>query len=323
MKIIIPSVFFLIISTVFISCEHEKPDASMYETVCFDTEVLPVFQNKCAVCHNQSSPEGGYVFSDYTSIMKAIVPGNPEKSKAYEYITAIIHDFMPPDEPLTIYERTKIRLWIEQGANETKCYVPDTTNNQVIDSTVCFSRDILPIFISSCALSGCHDAVTHQGDYILDSYNNVMNGVELVVPFNPLNSKIYEVLIATGEDRMPPDPNAPLTSEQIAMIYDWINEGALDEDCPILCDTSQYTYSAVIEPLIFNNCKGCHSGATPNAGVYLTNYDQIKAVADDGRLVDVINQANGKPLMPPSGTLSGCQIQQIENWVNAGAPNNK
>jgi uncharacterized membrane protein len=319
---------FLAFSVIILdACRNKTPDAMAMDKICFDTQVLPIFQNKCAVCHNTSDPVAGLVFSDYTSIMKSITPGDPNKSVAYNAIVSIFDGYMPPDQPLTIEERTLIRLWIEQGANQTICYndsVPIDTIPEVIDTTTCFSRDILPILLSSCALSDCHDNITHQEDINFSSYNSFINNGEVVDPFNPLNSKMYEVLLQSGEDQMPPLPASRLSNEQIQLIYDWINEGALNEaDCPVNCDTSIFTYSGAISGIISNNCKGCHSGALPSGGVSLTTYDQVRAVALDGRLVNVVNGANGKPLMPPTGSLNQCRITQIEKWVSDGAQNNK
>src|SRR5687767_10619889 len=41
--------------------------------------------------------------------------------------------------------------------------------------TIYFFKDVLPILVSNCAKSGCHDAVTHEEDLILTSYDQVMN----------------------------------------------------------------------------------------------------------------------------------------------------
>lgn len=320
-NILIYSIIIIIGVLILYSCEHQAPDAQLMDEICFETEILPIFQTSCGSCHNSQSPEGGYVYTDYNSIMQSITPGNPDKSIAYQYITEIIHDFMPPEQPLTIQERSLIRIWIEQGAKETVC--PEPNDTTFIDSSVCFSRDILPILLSSCGISGCHDDITQEGDIILTSYNSIMNDGELVVPYEPLNSKMYEVLLKTGTDQMPPIPSDPLPDEQISLIYEWINEGALDEECVILCDTSVFTYSGAIDGIITTSCVSCHSGSSPQGGVSLTNYDEVKLIADDGRLVEVINALNGRPLMPPSGSLSDCQITQIEKWVEDGAPNNK
>ena len=43
------------------------------------------------------------------------------------------------------------------------------------DSTkVYFQNQIAPIFNSSCALAGCHDAIKHEEGIILDSYENII-----------------------------------------------------------------------------------------------------------------------------------------------------
>ena len=104
------------------SCQHEGIPADQMEQVCFTEQVLPIFQNSCVTsgCHDSKTAEEGYVFTDYTSIMKSISPGNAYKSKAYQAITST-SELMPPDNALPLEKRTIIRLWIEQGANETDC----------------------------------------------------------------------------------------------------------------------------------------------------------------------------------------------------------
>jgi len=66
----------------------------------------------------------------------------------------------------------------------------------------------------------------------------------------------------------------------------------------------------------------CHSGSSPNGGVLLTNYSEIAAVANSGKLVDVINGTNGASLMPPGGAMSDCNIDKITKWIEDGAQNN-
>lgn len=87
------------------------------------------------------------------------------------------------------------------------------------------------------------------------------------------------------------------------------------------CDTNNVTYSKVVRPLLTNNCtSGCHSGTTPAGGLDLTDYDETKSSA--AIIVNRIKGQNGA-LMPQGGpALADCQINQIEMWVNDGAPNN-
>jgi len=93
-------------------------------------------------------------------------------------------------------------------------------------------------------------------------------------------------------------------------------------EVPGSCDTTNVTFAGSIKPITDGNCKTCHSGPAPSGNVNIENYSQVKAIADDGRLVNVINGTNGKPLMPQGGALPGCSIRIIEIWVAAGAPNN-
>ncbi len=192
----------------------------------------------------------------------------------------------------------------------------------VPNNGVCFESDILPLFKSNCAKSGCHDAATHEEDLILDSYANIMR--KDIVPGKADNSKIYKVLFETGSKKMPPAPNADLTATQKALIAKWINEGAKNTvNCSSTCDTTQFKYSANIAPILSTYCTGCHAGTAPSGGIDLSNYTNVKAQATNGRLVGAVTQAAGYSPMPKDAAkLSECQLVQIRKWVAAGALNN-
>jgi len=82
------------------------------------------------------------------------------------------------------------------------------------------------------------------------------------------------------------------------------------------CDTTNVTYSNTVWPVINANCTSCHSGGFPSGNVRLSNYDEISAVAKDGRLLSVIRHEDGWSPMPKGGgKLPDCDIQQIETWV--------
>ena len=89
------------------------------------------------------------------------------------------------------------------------------------------------------------------------------------------------------------------------------------------CDPSVFTYAAAVKPIMERNCYGCHSGATPAAGLDYKNYEVLKTVALSGRLLGAINHRPGFSPMPKgSPKLSACNIEQIAKWANAGALNN-
>ncbi len=194
----------------------------------------------------------------------------------------------------------------------------DTTSSGggiTADSLVCFEGDVLPIFVSSCAIGGCHDSKSKAEGYVLDNFENITKrGIK---PGDPGGSEIYRQ-IASGE--MP--PGGGLSSTQVNLISRWIKEGAKNTTNCNSCDSSVFTYSAAISVIMSTNCTGCHSGSNASGGINLSTYSGIKTVADNGHLVGALTQAPGFIAMPPGGMLSDCNISQIEKWVAAGAPNN-
>jgi len=77
-----------------------------------------------AGCHDGGG-HGGRAFDSYASISREVVPFNPNKSNIYNVITDTWgFNRMPPKQPLSLENRTLIRVWIEQGATEI---CPSTT----------------------------------------------------------------------------------------------------------------------------------------------------------------------------------------------------
>ncbi|MGN6569775.1 MAG: hypothetical protein ACTHJ0_17570 [Flavipsychrobacter sp.] len=193
---------------------------------------------------------------------------------------------------------------------------------RTVDSSLCFERDILPIFQSNCAKAGCHDG-SGESDYVLNSYDNIVR--RGIVPGNYEASKIYQSLVASGEDLMPKDAPA-LSSAQIGLIKRWIYEGAVNgTNCGNNCDTGNYTYSGAIKPMFDTYCSGCHnsmSAASTGGGYVLDTYGGVKTVALNGKLIGGLT-GSGYTLMPQGGApLSDCQITQVKKWIAAGALNN-
>ena len=307
----------------FSSCKHDDISLEAYPAICFEDQILPLLQDNCAGCHT-GGENGGYDYTSYSGIIKDVSPGKPFDSKLYTILTTKWGHIMPPDNPLSKENRTLIRLWIEQGAKNTTC--GSTVINPFPNDSICFKTEILPILNSSCALSNCHDPYSAQEDIILSSYWNVMNSDDddLVIPGDPYESELYEVITETDPDkRMPPIGYSALNQDQINKIFDWISEGALDRDCETAgCDTSNIGFASVIWPILENNCKGCHIGAAPNGGISIENYNDVKLIADNNHLINALYGSNGVQQMPPTNPLSDCNIQQIEIWIAEGSLNN-
>ncbi len=73
------------------------------------------------------------------------------------------------------------------------------------------------------------------------------------------------------------------------------------------------------------SCVKCHSDAVPNGGVSLTSYAHLTAPSpvDSAQTVaerSVIRMRDSMAPMPQAGLLPEADIQVVESWVNAGAP---
>lgn len=194
-------------------------------------------------------------------------------------------------------------------------------NQRTYDSGICFERDVLPIFISNCAKSGCHDANSGESEYVLDNYQNITR--KGIVPGNPAASKIWESITIGSEEGKMPQGAPGLTTAQLDVIKRWITAGAVDGGaCTSSCDSNNFTYSGAIAPLMNLYCVGCHNTASAPGGS-LADYVSVRNAAVNGRLIGNIRHLPGYNAMPPGGLqLSDCEVAQVTKWVAAGAPNN-
>lgn len=314
------------------SCTHEPVGIEELDTICFESQVFPMLQTSCGMtgCHGNGSAEEGFDVSSYETIMQSVTPGDPRTSTLYRVITDYNGEtFMPPDQPLTREQRTIIQLWILQDAKNTTCGFGPGGGGTVYNDTICFVQNILPLFISSCAMSSCHDGLS-QGEeedlFPLNSYTSIMQHVE---PYNPSGSEVYKAVNGQEEDFMPPPPKSPLTTAQKELMRKWIAGGALNSDCPDAnCDTTgTMSFNNDVRPIIDNFCISCHNSTVTNGGVNLNGHAQVKTYAESIRngtpvLIGVTRQLVGFKAMPPFTQLDECSIRKIENWIGQGRLNN-
>ena len=108
-----------------------------------------------------------------------------------------------------------------------------------VSSNVSFQAQVLPIFNQSCV--DCHSTAgeaTVQTGLRLDSYTNLMQGTldgPVIVAGSPASSTLYLAINHQVDPiiQMPPhhqgnlaDTTPPLTTEQIYLVRDWIEQGA-------------------------------------------------------------------------------------------------
>src|SRR2546423_1323697 len=67
------------------------------------------------------------------------------------------------------------------------------------------------------------------------------------------------------------------------------------------CDTTNFTFSGTVVPVLNANCTGCHSGINAPNGVRLDSWATTKPVAASGLLLNVILHTPGFAQMPKNG----------------------
>ena len=87
--------------------------------------------------------------------------------------------------------------------------------------------------------------------------------------------------------------------------------------------TSNISFSKDVNPIIVSRCNSCHAAAVFFGNIATETYDQIKVLADNGKLIGSIRQDSGFKAMPQgSAKLSDAQINLINTWITEGSKNN-
>ena len=90
---------------------------------------------------------------------------------------------------------------------------------------------------------------------------------------------------------------------------------------PNSCDTTNITYTNTLKTIVGDHCAiaGCHAGPIPS-GWDFSNYNGLRAVANNGKLMDAINHTG--PFQMPKGMpkLDPCTILKFQAWVNNNMP---
>lgn len=238
--------------------------------------------------------------------MKVKKPEEKPRNNALKYVFLILGVFL-------------LIAGCEHEPGLKKPVVNDPGGTDPDDTSICFERDILPIFITNCARTGgCHDAANQTEGYNLTTYAGITK--EGIKPGDPMDSEIYKQL-STGKMSQEPYASTMPQSDK-ELIRRWIAEGAKDgTNCPTKCDTAVYTYSGAVAPMMKKYCVGCHNATTQSGSTNLSSYDAVKTSALSGKLMPSMKRTSN--WMPQGGKkLSDCQINQIQKWIDAGTPNN-
>lgn len=319
------------LAVTYTGCKHEpeeyipdpdpNPDTTSCDTasVTYPGKIYPILDQYCISCHSGAGPSGGLDFTDYSQV--AFVAENGALIGAIKHLSG----YSPMPQGGEQLDSCKIRL-IEIWIRDTTFLPPPDTSHPCDPDTVYFEMDVLPILMSSCGKSGCHDATAQDG-VRLDSYEAVMTS-NVIRPGNPNDSELYEKILETDPEKiMPPPPDSPLDPAQMEIIRKWIAQGAQNLYCDAACDTVNVTFNGTIWPeIIQKHCFGCHNGPNASGGIHLENYNDVSAAANilpgqPGSLMGAITHAAGNSPMPQNQPqLPDCKISQVRNWISLGKP---
>jgi WD40 repeat protein len=157
----------------------DKKKDAVPDTVSYYKDVRGIIQQHCQGCHQPAMAKGGYVMTSYADLFKktdkemnGIVAGNLKDSEFYQQI--IPQKGMKPamprgKEPLSDYEVTIIRKWIEQGAKDdtpasAKLIAVDADHPPVyvqppVINALAFHKDGQLL-----AVAGYHEVLLHKAD---------------------------------------------------------------------------------------------------------------------------------------------------------------
>ncbi len=187
-------------------------------TVSFARDVDPIFERSCRSCHGDAMQMGNLDLRTRESAMRGgahgpvLTPANAEQSRLYRMVAGLELPAMPMSGSLSAQDVATLKAWIDQGARW--------------DMAVSFARDVQPLFEGSC--SSCHGDTAQLSRFDLRSRESALRGGARgsdILPGNAEGSRLYRRIAGLEQPSMPAQ-GTPLTAAQVAVVKQWIDEGA-------------------------------------------------------------------------------------------------
>ncbi len=157
------------VATSTTATSSEIPPKPGNDSVCFNTQVLPLFVANCAMsgCHDAIAHKDGYNFTTYHGIRSGVVPFQQDAGKVMKALKETDQDkMMPPAGQLPSSQIALIQKWITQGALERNC------ENACDTILVKYTSHIAPLIQTYC--QGCHNSQAP----LLMSYTDVRTATQ-------------------------------------------------------------------------------------------------------------------------------------------------
>lgn len=208
--------------------------------------VEALFEERCVVCHSGEFAPLGLQLDSYSNVMNGSENGpvvqvdSVEQSALFQRITGQAEPRMPLDGPpfLTDDQIGQITAWIAAGASGPAADAPEVPATPMprepyADGRVTYD-EVKAIFGRHCI--ECHSDNSRYDQppegLRLDQYASVLAGGDrlVLIPGNAQASEIIRRVEGLASPRMPFDGPPWLGPEEVALLRDWIDGGALSQD---------------------------------------------------------------------------------------------
>lgn len=200
-----------------------------------------------------------------------------------------------------------------------------------------FNTHIKPILESACV--HCHSEKNAKGKLRIETKELMLKGGEngaALVPGDPDKSPLTKsiALAADDDDVMPPKKEGLLSKEQIALLKDWVKQGAPWPDGVVLQQQTRVDFVKHVQPILEQNCVSCHNpekakgkwDISTKEKAFATGENKPNIVPFDTAKCALYSRtvlaADDEDLMPPKksgGPLSKAETEILRNWVAQGA----
>jgi mono/diheme cytochrome c family protein len=217
------------------------------------------------------------------------------------------------------------------------------------DGKVTFSKDIAPILANKCGRCHIDDS---KGKVNMATFAKLMVGSEtdgvIIQPGSGKGSRLIEV-IESGDM---PRGGSKISSEELALLTKWIDEGAVNDtgsenavlrqlamraraDMPKIevgkaTGSEKVQFGLHLAPVLLAQCTGCHGARQPAGGLSLLTFAALIRGGDSGPpvlpgkpeeslLLKKIKGTAGDRMPRRKPALSNEVIAQFETWIKEGA----
>ena len=228
--------FIVVTGLFFVACDYREVK-QIDTSIEFSEAAKAIIEDKCLSCHAGGNTQGGFgIVNDPDELVAQgyIEKGNGMGSLLYQKMSSTppFGSQMPRNgTPLTTEELAEIETWIDSLPSDNQEFPP---------ATVSFATDIKPLFENDYGMSTrciqCHDGPSPAGGYALGADNITVSHSDVVaqnvVPGSPETSTLYiklsQAMPSTGGSQMPRSQPDYFSNSDLQLVYDWINQGALD-----------------------------------------------------------------------------------------------